>query len=112
MSILIKGAKLPKNCWECLDESELGVVITLNGAICPFCVTVITKEMFDAHSGIHPDCPLVEVKTPHGRLIDSDAVEEHVRDMREVNGISRGFEDYALAYGAAQAVIGPEDEDD
>ena len=22
----------------------------------------------------HPDCPLIEVKTPHGRMIDADAI--------------------------------------
>lgn len=23
----------------------------------------------------HPDCPLVEVKSPHGKLVDADAIE-------------------------------------
>ena len=26
----------------------------------------------------HPDCPLVEVPTPHGRLIDADSVEKQI----------------------------------
>lgn len=64
MSVLIRGMDMPKNCNECkFCWDSLGERFCfLNGHI-----------MFDINSGIekHPDCPLVEVPTPHGRLIDS-----------------------------------------
>ena len=79
MSILIKGMEIPKNC----DE-------------CRFCVNGFTDDapMYEcavqsyenvsvlAESGgkpfdFRPDwCPLVEIPTPHGRLIDVSTVEE------------------------------------
>ena len=71
MSILIKGAKPPKNCWECLGN-DLCIAIAKMGGACPFTERIIGRNKFDAHSGIHPDCPLVEVPEPHGRLIDAD----------------------------------------
>ena len=73
MSILIKGAKPPKNCWECLCN-DLCVAIAKLGGACPFTEQIIGRDMFDAHSGIYPDCPLVEIP-PHGRLIDADKLE-------------------------------------
>lgn len=57
MSILIKGIKRPKNCDECpLADSYLAC---------------------DARS---INCPLVEVPTPHGRLIDADALYEQTAE--------------------------------
>lgn len=70
MSILIKRAKPPKNCWECLSNNLCGAIAEMGGA-CPFTERVIERNEFDAHSGIHPDCPLVEIP-PHGRLIDAE----------------------------------------
>ena len=67
MSVLIKGMELPKNCWEC-SPLELNVGITMFGGICPFCVKIVTD--YDMSTGRHPDCPLIEVPTPHGDLID------------------------------------------
>ncbi len=51
MSVLIKGMEMPKNCTECHARCRL----YLNG-----------------RKFRHPNCPLIEVKTPHGRLIDAD----------------------------------------
>ena len=72
MSILIKGAKMPKNCWECLGN-DLCVAIAEMGGACPFTERVIERNEFDAHSGMHSDCPLVEIP-PHGRLIDASGM--------------------------------------
>lgn len=64
MSILIKGMEMPKDCWQCPFEK---------------CVLRVLVDR-------HPDCPLVEVPTPHGRLIDADVL--NTDDMIEswVNG--------------------------
>lgn len=52
MSILIKGLDMPKGC----DET---CPLYLAGQCCEGC-----------------DCPLVEIPTPHGRLIDGDVLKE------------------------------------
>ena len=62
MSILIK-IEMPKGCWAC-----------------PFAVSkhyecLFTKKSYNWGLTTRPsDCPLIEVKSPHGRLIDADAL--------------------------------------
>lgn len=61
MSVLIRGMEMPENCLDCkikqYDEYE-------DDCICPFsgvmCLSI----------GRQDACPLVEVPTPHGRLVD------------------------------------------
>ena len=56
MSVLIKCMEMPKNCAHCF--------------LTDFC----NQEGFGIFSNNrNKPCPLVEVKTPHGRLIDADA---------------------------------------
>ena len=74
MSVLIKGAKPPKNCWDC----QLNVAITIHGAHCPYAERIVSQEEFNMHSGRHPNCPLGEVPTPHGDLVDRDEIEVDV----------------------------------
>ena len=53
MSVLVKGMKMPRDCYECK----------------------VWFECFDEKppfNMIKSVCPLVEVKEPHGRLIDAD----------------------------------------
>ena len=53
MSIIIKGMEMPNICAYCfIDTSECNLHESVN----------IWKER-------HPDCPLVEIPTPHGWLI-------------------------------------------
>lgn len=68
MGVYIKGLEMPEkciNCKFCVNMNEY-----------PFHACFIT------YSGIYFDidrlknCPLVEIKTPHGRLIDADALFE------------------------------------
>ena len=67
MSILIKR-EMPKGCWAC-----------------PFAVgklyeCLFTKKSYNWGLTTRPsDCPLIEVKSPHGRLVDADAFDERVR---------------------------------
>ena len=68
MSILIKGIEMPKSCEDCkfcigLADTEWGM--------CAGCL--IDDEYREASS--KSGCPLVEVPTPHGRLIDADALD-------------------------------------
>ena len=58
MSVLIKGMKMPGSCTMCWLSP-----------ICPVWVKEVSR-----HKGYDdrlPDCPLVEIPTPHGHLIDS-----------------------------------------
>lgn len=66
MSVLVKNMKMPKDCEHCRFcgiDVESGCWIKKNW--------IIRKV------GVgRPDwCPLIEIPTPHGRLIDADALE-------------------------------------
>ena len=65
MSVLIKGIKKPKDCYTCkfkdINDCKLWVIMNFGE--------------------IHPECPIVEVKTPHGRLIDADKLFLPQEDM-------------------------------
>ena len=76
MSILIKGAKMPKSCGEC--QSTLG----LFSSKCPLFKDFPKKFDYDpeiGNKGRYDGCPLVEVP-PHGRLIDENEILKH-QDM-------------------------------
>lgn len=67
MSVLIKGMEMPKDCEHCgLSKTDsagfFGCSITEN--------IVLRKREENRPSW----CPLIEVPTPHGRLIDADAL--------------------------------------
>ena len=64
MSVLIKNMEMPKNCYEC-NLKIICDYASMNGWI---------RNKRDSM------CPLVEVKTPHGRLIDMDKL---MRDIEE-----------------------------
>ena len=73
MSILIKGMKMPKNCDNCdliqFDDEGLE-------AHCPL-------SPYYRWCGTPPDyipegCRLVEIPTPHGRLIDADRLSQMI----------------------------------
>lgn len=62
MGVYIKGMILPKDCRECLQG---------------FAIQIGCNRMKDGKISYHnrrEDCPLVEVKTPHGRLIDEGQI--------------------------------------
>lgn len=73
MSVLIKGMDMPSSCADCL----LQVVVSsrIEGA---YCVCAVNDRRID--DGHEKWCPLVEVKTPHGGLIDADAMIEDLRN--------------------------------
>ena len=61
MSVLIKGIPMPKESWECpCHDGETGRCNVTYNSCFPIPI----------------DCPLVEVPTPHGRLIDADVIEK------------------------------------
>ena len=64
MSILIKGMKMPRNCFECHLHSAWICILS-------------NEKILSKDTGVDIEkkpnwCPLVEIPTPHGRLIDAD----------------------------------------
>ena len=68
MSVLIKGMDMPKCDIDCPIFTE---------EICPVESVLAFSKMKEERP---PDCPLVPVPTPHGRLGDLDAVEAEIRE--------------------------------
>lgn len=81
MSILIRGMKMPRSCADCpltwvddeydkrcciTDKVVLGTIGRQDNANCTDC-----------------DCPLVEVPTPHGRLIEADALNKKMDERMD-----------------------------
>lgn len=64
MSVMIKGMEMPESCGMCSFS---------RGYTCFACEDDLSAE--EIRSSKRPDaCPLVEIPTPHGRLIDGDAL--------------------------------------
>ena len=74
--ILIKNMKTPKNCEECpLNYYECALLDKSAEEI----------MMYYGGNSRHPDCPLIEVPTPHGDLIDRETAKKTVCRALEVN---------------------------
>lgn len=70
MSILIKGdIGLPRDCCKC-PFNCYGLCLANHSKL------LVDKCVKSRHS----DCPLVEVPTPHGRLIDADELKKNMRN--------------------------------
>ena len=66
MSVLIKGMEMPALCQEC--------DLYIEGA----CYAKGYRDYRSIMDMSKPDdCPLIEVPTPHGRLIDADAIQDY-----------------------------------
>jgi hypothetical protein len=70
MSVIVKGMKMPENCWECL-ETDLNIAVSVFGGMCPYCEKIRTDH--NMKTGRHPECPLGALPDKHGDLIDRDA---------------------------------------
>ena len=90
MSVLIKGMKIPENCFMCPESYQY---LYSENFLKWFCR--ITGK--DISCGLEKDtaCPLIELP-PHGRLIDADALEN-----KEYNLIRYVYRD---GYTAVQQV--------
>ena len=77
MGVYIKGIKMPKACYECPCQYDLIQCQALD-------FESICEEGFDCTTERLPNCPLVEVKTPHGRLIDENEVLKWAYELEEM----------------------------
>ena len=70
MSVLIRDMKMPKNCCQCEWHEYCGG----DYDCCHACRRTGAMPIKNAERERNYDCPLVEIKAPHGRLIDADAL--------------------------------------
>ena len=70
MGVYINGMKMPKSCCECNIRYEM---------FCPL------LHRFIADEGRRHNCPLGDVPTPHGRLIDADALKAWFVEWYDLN---------------------------
>lgn len=75
MSVLIKGIEIPKNCLECMFRiSYWKRALTPSCKIFTYGCMLNGKEINTLEKRCK-DCPIVEIPTPHGRLIDADKLQ-------------------------------------
>ena len=71
MSVIVMGMGMPKNCSGChlfnLDDHDLWCIANHYAGCCRALSKYIDENKFVNER--HHDCPLIEVTTPHGRLI-------------------------------------------
>lgn len=69
MSVLIKNMRMPENCDVCIFSDWSNLHQTAACKICEYdpCFDDFSKAYLNERARF---CPLVEVKTPHGELID------------------------------------------
>lgn len=69
MSLIIKGMDMPKSCHDCdLFSGE--------GFLCPLVIETTNNWVPEFMYKRVDECPLVEIPTPHGRLIDADELKK------------------------------------
>lgn len=72
MSVLIKGMEMPKCCKDCFGcKADL---FSDNGIACVVYLCQFTRTA-TGEEGVLDICPLIEVPTPHGDLIDLDEID-------------------------------------
>ena len=77
MSVLVKGWTIPKGCADCPT----------------WCKLYLQRREFR-----HPDCPLIEVPTPHGDLVDrTELLAEYDRQHKGPAGGARRIMEQATA---------------
>lgn len=91
MNILIKGMEMPEVCADCPFRSipELSMLEPNRYHYISQC-TRVSEEIEDPWRDTlwqleHKEswCPLIEVPTPHGRLIDADALLGHMKKIHD-----------------------------
>ena len=73
MSVIIKGMEIPSGCYDC------PILQSSDGCFdfeCPFNSYLLWHNAEDVIRYRSDSCPLVEVPTPHGRLIDADELKK------------------------------------
>lgn len=72
MSIIVKGMEMPKSCFKCFIKQGSCPAIRKRIQVLP-----ANSDTWIPYDYRHDDCPLGNVPTPHGRLIDEEVVLDH-----------------------------------
>jgi len=70
MSVLVKGMEMPENCLNCDINTSYNY--------CPILRRDTSDIRYDKR---FDDCPIVEVKAPHGELVDVSEVKKCLHDL-------------------------------
>ncbi len=86
MSVLIKGMQMPESCCVC----------PVNMESCNYGFEYLRDhpELYERRA---ENCPIVEVPTPHGRLIDGDALHESAVERTEKKGNYYNMMQYVIS---------------
>lgn len=77
MSVIVKGMEMPKNCKECpFSDHQAWCLIPGEWR----------ERYYCPDDDVSEHCPLVEIPTPHGRLIDADAIDYRNDAMHDGRG--------------------------
>lgn len=87
MGVYIPNMEMPKSCGECEFNYNL------EGGSYEWWECVILHDDINQFDTRRTDCPLIEIPTPHGRLIDKDELLSHLSkdplfDLVERYGVS------------------------
>ena len=111
MGVYIKGMEMPKDCAHCSFQGFGG---RMNERI--LCMLTGTNDYINQQSKFE-DCPLIDVPTPHGRLIDADALDirkreqqawqdyEHNPDNEYLEGVKDGLHEASKQLSTAMTII-------
>ena len=112
MSVLVKGMKMPENCWECRMTTDAGFCSAMPKEFCGYADDELNRPKW---------CPLVELPEKHGDLIDrNDLKKEYAMGFDCNNCVSNQKScehdafyakmDFCLMLDDASVVIEAEDE--
>jgi hypothetical protein len=102
MGLYIPKMKMPKNCYDCQIESYV-----------PNCPVYMYYSATEYMKERHPDCPVVEITEPHGRLIDANDVTERIRQrlgIRNIDYLLEAEKPIAMSIDSSPTVIEAEGE--
>lgn len=84
MSFIVKGIDFPEKCGDCpccVDYDNEDCVYYEKYHTGMFCSAQDSApDVYDIHEKLN-NCPLVEIPTPHGRLIDADALRKTIESI-------------------------------
>lgn len=99
MSVLVNGMEMSKSCWDCKFANH--DPFQTRCAITGWCYMAVDERP--------SDCPLVSVPTPHGWLIDADALKcvtiETLEALKKNPKMDRREMHLIAAFGTLGAMI-------
>lgn len=83
MSVIIKGVEMPSKCRFCPCCADNGLIGMQREYFCSAVDSALEIDNLDQKLSV---CTLVEIPTPHGRLIDADELIKKLKRHRDMCG--------------------------